>query len=428
VRKKCENCARFDAKQGYSTSEAMLPLERISLRYAFEAIGVDFAGPLKAMINNVLLKKTKRVPKAAKRRRTGGLPSETELDINYEPGAHYVVIFTCCVTRLVHFELTPSLKAESFLQAFDCFRSVRGTPKVIYSDNGESFVKTAKLLTLVEDEWEKILAGVPDVEWRFNVPRAPWWGGFFERAVRMLKDKFYRSFGTYSFSSELECVAGLRAVEYAINCRPMGHVSMDASDPRPIAPINMIMPFIDDGTVLSREDLDKQLSQMAVTDLPKISRRLISKVRNVWHTFQRGWQNELRAYHNEHGRTAESLQVGQIVLVIDKGTPHINWLRGTVLSLIRGRADPRTGTNPVRAAEVKLFNPSGTDWALRRKLQGAGARKHLLSPLEKQLVRGGSKGTLRLPVKLLIPLEFHGYTGTEKSGELPSHAHLLQDD
>lgn len=56
------------------------------------------------------------------------------------------------------------------------------------SDNGKTFKAAEKAVDAImhHKKVQQYLSGV-GVEWRFNLERAPWWGGVFERMVRMTK-------------------------------------------------------------------------------------------------------------------------------------------------------------------------------------------------------------------------------------------------
>ena len=96
-----------------------MPSDRTLGGAAFEVIGTDFAGP-------ILYKLTPR-----------------------RQGKAYLVIFSCSLSRAVHLELVPSLKTGAFLPCLKRLIVRRGRPRVIYSDNGSTFVKAAKWLKQV---------------------------------------------------------------------------------------------------------------------------------------------------------------------------------------------------------------------------------------------------------------------------------------
>lgn len=56
------------------------------------------------------------------------------------------------------------------------------------SDNGLTFKVAAKELmkVLKHPELEDFLSGL-HIHWSFNLEKAPWWGGIFERMVKSVK-------------------------------------------------------------------------------------------------------------------------------------------------------------------------------------------------------------------------------------------------
>ena len=51
----------------------------------------------------------------------------------------YICLFTSASTQAINLEVTETLSAQSFLQAFRCFVSRRGLPCTIMSDNAKTF-------------------------------------------------------------------------------------------------------------------------------------------------------------------------------------------------------------------------------------------------------------------------------------------------
>ncbi|XP_035219011.1 uncharacterized protein LOC118192209 [Stegodyphus dumicola] len=116
---KCVICKRFKGKS-VQPPVAPLPKDRIKYAGAFEVTGIDLAGPLYVLSGE----------KA------------------------WIVIFTCAIYRAVHFELTKSLSADSFIMALRRFIARRGRISILYTDNGTNFVGTNNALN--ELDWEKI--------------------------------------------------------------------------------------------------------------------------------------------------------------------------------------------------------------------------------------------------------------------------------
>ena len=159
----CYGCKRFHAKPFSIPRPGLLPLERTQGTRAFQVIGTDFAGPL----TYIRGKSSRKC---------------------------YILLFSCSLTRAVHIELLPSQETDEFIKALKRFVSRRARPEVLYSDNAKSFVSAEKWIKKVcrDDRLDEYL-GQQKISWRFNLSRAPWWGGQFERMIGMVKHCLYKS-------------------------------------------------------------------------------------------------------------------------------------------------------------------------------------------------------------------------------------------
>lgn len=135
----------------------------------------------------------------------------------------------------VHLELVTTLSTEGFLEALRRFIARRGRPYIIYSDNGRNFVETANLLQNVN--WKKISqhCNINEIEWHFNSPSAAWWGGWWERLVRLLKDLLKRTLGRTSINYE-EMNTILCDGEAVINSRPLTYLTEETGEAAAITP------------------------------------------------------------------------------------------------------------------------------------------------------------------------------------------------
>ena len=67
---------------------------------------------------------------------------------------------------------------------------------MIISDNASTFEATDKWLkTLRGDDGLNNYLGQQTIKWRSNLVRAPWWGGFFERMVDIMKRSLNKQIG-----------------------------------------------------------------------------------------------------------------------------------------------------------------------------------------------------------------------------------------
>ena len=158
VIRSCPGCKRFQVKAYADPPTANLPLERTTGSTPFKVIGVDYAGPIK------YLSKAMKEQKA------------------------YVALYACSLTRAVYLDLLPDQSTEEFLHSLKRFVARKGRPEKIFSDNGKTFVATAKWLTRVRNN-EKLNDWLAkhDIKWKFNLSRARWWGGQFERLIGVMK-------------------------------------------------------------------------------------------------------------------------------------------------------------------------------------------------------------------------------------------------
>ena len=91
---------------------------------------------------------------------------------------------------------------------------------------------------LSSPEVQKYFDGV-GIDWRFNVPRAPWWGGIFERLVRSTKRCLRKVLGQAKFSHD-ELLTALIEIEMVLNSRPLTYISADDLD-EPITPSHLLV-------------------------------------------------------------------------------------------------------------------------------------------------------------------------------------------
>ena len=115
----------------------------------------------------------------------------------------YVHLFTCTTTHAIHLELTTSLGAAQFLQAFRRFLGRRGLPAKLLPDNAKTFKAAGrKVKKLVHAEEVCQYLTNKQVIWEYFVEKATWWGGFWERMVRCVKTCLKKHMGRSSQTLE----------------------------------------------------------------------------------------------------------------------------------------------------------------------------------------------------------------------------------
>ena len=208
---RCTTCSRWRAATDHQLM-GYLPATQVTPARPFLHVGVDYAGPL------TLLKARGRGQRTHK---------------------GYVALFVCLSTRAVHLELVSDCSTEAFLAALRRFTSRRGICTVIQSDRGTNFVGAARelrdMLAHLDTGHDIIHSTLlkDGIEWRFNPPAAPHFGGLWEAAVKSTKYHLRRVVGEQHFTYE-EMTTLLHQIEACLNSRPLQSMSDDPGDLNPL--------------------------------------------------------------------------------------------------------------------------------------------------------------------------------------------------
>ena len=202
---KCVICRRYAASHYRPPPPPPLPEFRVKQSFPFSAVGVDFAGPL-------LIKQFSFAP------------GRRNFD-DICKGKAWVCLFTCTTTRSVHLDIVTDMSSLTFLRCFKRFVARRGLPSLVVSDNGATFKSAAKIIkSIVEHpDVQNYLSSV-NIKWNFNIERAPWWGGFFERMVQLLKRCLRKMVGQAKLTFD-ELLTSVTEVEMILNSRPLTYIA-----------------------------------------------------------------------------------------------------------------------------------------------------------------------------------------------------------
>ena len=153
-------------------------------------------------------------------------------------------LFTCLTTRAVHVEIVTSMDTSSCVMGVERFVSRRGTPAMIWSDNGTNFIGAEKELRESIEKWNVVNIAAElahkGIKWKFNPPSAPHQGGIWERLVRSFKRVLYTILGTRRLTDEVLHTT-FCLVENALNSRPLTPVSADPCDLNAITPNHFLL-------------------------------------------------------------------------------------------------------------------------------------------------------------------------------------------
>ena len=203
----------------------------------------------------------------------------------------YLCLFTCVHTRAVHLEVAYGLDTDSFLNAF--FRMVNrcGPVEKMVSDNGSNFIgahrELKELYELLDQERIKKVGANNGVEWQFNPPLAPHFGGIHESMIKSAKRAIYAIVKDADVTDE-ELYTVFTGAEALINSRPLTYQSASPQDNTPLTPNHFLHGQV--GGQFAPETVD-------TTDfsLKKRWRRVQEITRHFWRRWMQEWLPSLNA-------------------------------------------------------------------------------------------------------------------------------------
>lgn len=301
----CKRCIRHTAKH-VTVPETSLPSNRVRDATPFEVVGIDLGGHL--YLNNG--------EKA------------------------WFVVFTCAVYRAIHLELITSLSTPAFIQALRRFIARRGRPMVIYSDNGTNFVGTVNLMN--ELDWKEIEVHTEarNIRWIFNPPSAPWWGGWWERIVGLVKLLLRKRLGRNLLDYE-EMMTVLCDCEQLLNLRPLTYISEDPDELIPLTP----MMFLNEAKGNSVVDLDYIESNGF---RKKFQHR--QEIRNELRERFRKDYLSLLVQKNIRNSDYKDIKVGDVVIVEMENKKRVDWPIAKVIKIYPGQ------DKVVRSVKIRVIH------------------------------------------------------------------------
>ena len=149
----CRVCRKYNGQHYRYPKSPHLTEERVQHDHAFQAIGIDYAGPLhvKDVFSN-----------------------------NSSTYKAWISLITCTSTRAISLDLATDMTGQECVEVLKRHISKRGAPDTIISDNGSNF-KSEEVQNFIASKF---------ITWKFNVPSAPWTGGFFRKISSERKTSF----------------------------------------------------------------------------------------------------------------------------------------------------------------------------------------------------------------------------------------------
>ena len=288
IKNNCVTCRRNSAA-AMTPEMADLPAERLLDRcFPFSSCGIDYFGPLEVRIGR---------KQHVKR---------------------WVCLITCLSTRAIHLELCHTLSADSCILALQRFIARRGRPTTIISDNGTNFVGCNNQLKALLDEWNskcvQSYLTTEHIQWKFNPPASPHFGGVWERMVRSSKKAMYTILGSRCLTDEL-LLTVLCQVEQILNSRPLIPVSSDVEDLEALTPNHFL---------LGRASVCLPLFHAPTNDSPcyrRFYRNAEIYTNWIWSRWLTEYVPSLNIRKKWHQDKDSCVSVGDLVWIVDPTTP-----------------------------------------------------------------------------------------------------------
>jgi len=318
IDKRCVICKR---RKAHPMQQIMAPLPKSRVQKSlrpFTNTSVDYAGPFM----------TKQGRRRSQQKR-------------------YLCVFVCQETRAIHLEMSYSLSSISFISCFERFIARRGVPQKIISDNGRNFVGAQEnLKEIISSDDLSMKFARKGIDWSFNPPLAPHFGGSFEVMVKAAKKALYFVLKTANCTDE-ELTTAFTKAEFLINSRPLTYISNNPLDEEVLTPNHFL--FGQPGGGYSVPD---EIS----TNIGLRWKFLGERLQHFWSRWIKEWIPLLNQRSKWKNKSKEEIIEGTIVMVLDVKNEFNCWRLGRIEKLYYGQ-DGMCRVVEVRVGKTLLVRP-----------------------------------------------------------------------
>ena len=164
------------------------------------------------------------------------------------------------------------------------------------------------------------------IEWKFNPPAAPHFGGVFEAMIKAAKRALRSILGNADVTDE-EPHTAICGAESLLNSRPITYVSADVNDLTPLTPNHFLC------------QLGGRFAPEALNDTAINPRKRWHRIQQLLSQFWKRWQRELLPTLNSRKKWFQerrNLQKGDVVLVIEPHASRREWPLGRITETYPG--------------------------------------------------------------------------------------------
>ena len=131
------------------------------------------------------------------------------------------------------------MTTQAFRRCLRKFTARKSTPLLVIANNAKTFKAAFKeLRALMNDPQVKKHFWQQRTKWSFNLEKALWWKGFFERLVESLKRCLTKTIGRAKLSYG-ELVTVVTEAKSILNRRPLSYVSSEDVE-EPLTPAHLL--------------------------------------------------------------------------------------------------------------------------------------------------------------------------------------------
>ncbi|XP_049887000.1 uncharacterized protein LOC126381584 [Pectinophora gossypiella] len=296
--RKCPRCIKHGGGPYPLPPTPALPPERVNYTSPFTFTGLDYLGPVQVKLQNTTEKR-------------------------------WICLFTCLAVRAIHLEVVKDSSAEEGLLALRRMIATRGTPTLITSDNATQFKLISEILT-------KPYCIENNIRWKFIPQLAPWFGGFYERLIGIVKNCMKRTLGKHLLNdSQLSTIT--KEIENVVNSRPLTCVDSELEHilkPSDFLTLSNCIPV-----KTSHEDLTIE-GTVTKTDLIAGWRKALIVLDEFKDMFVNRYLPSLRErYSNSHQeprvKTKLLPSIGQLVQIKGESKNREGWKVGKITALVK---------------------------------------------------------------------------------------------
>lgn len=306
---KCIQCFRTNP-QPLQPFMSDLPSYRVNQVKPFSVVGIDLGGPFRIKLGS---HRGAKMDKA------------------------YLCLFVCLATKAVHLEVVSTLSTEGFIAALRRFVGRRGRCNVIHADCGTNFVGAKNQLSSLMQHASR----AEKIEFKFNPPGAPHFGGVWEIQIKAAKSHLYRVVGDQVLTFE-ELTTLFVQIEAILNSRPLYPISSDPNDISCLTPGHFLT--LEPLTAVPEEDFCN-------TNIKRLHRwqMLQAFQQNFWSRWKTEYLNSL-TQRAKWTKDSKPLPIGSMVIIKDDNRAPLQWTLARVVDLQVG------GDGIARSALVKNAN------------------------------------------------------------------------